>query len=355
MRKQKILFLDRDGTLIIEPDDKQVDSLEKFQLQPDVVPALIKLRDAGFAFVMVTNQDGYGTGSFPEHKFVQPQNLLLDIFRSQGITFESIRICPHLPKDNCDCRKPKLGLVLDYLREGNLDLEKSLVIGDRETDLQLAKNMGIQSILFGKDKAWLDIAYELMNQSRKAQIKRTTKETDILVKVDLDCPNQNVIQTGIGFFDHMLEQLAKHGGFSLQLNVKGDLHIDEHHTVEDVALALGQALRQALGDKLGINRYGFLLPMDESLAHIALDLSGRPYFTFEGKFDREKVGELPTELVPHFFRSLAESLAATLNIKVQGNNAHHMIESIFKGVGRALRMALNRDGGYELPTTKGSL
>lgn len=354
MRKRKILFLDRDGTLITEPQDQQVDSIDKFKLEPGVIPALLKLKQAGYELVMVTNQDGLGTGSFPQVSFAIVQNLLLEIFHSQGIDFSAVLVCPHFSQDNCECRKPKLGLVLDYLRKGELDLEQSTVIGDRETDVLLAETMGIRALRYGNGKTWSDIADELILKTRHASVKRVTKETDILAAVDLDQSGSIEISTGIGFFDHMLEQLAKHGGFCLQLKVNGDLHIDEHHTVEDSALALGQALQQALGDKLGVARYGFLLPMDEALTQVAIDLSGRPFFVFEGEFAREKVGELPTELVPHFFRSLAESLGATINIKVQGDNAHHMIESIFKGVGRALRSAFSKQG-HELPTTKGVL
>lgn len=354
MSKRKILFIDRDGTLIHEPADEQIDSLHKFQLEPAVIPALLKLQEFGFTLVMVTNQDGLGTSSFPQEHFEPPQQLLLDILQSQGIHFEAIHVCPHFTKDNCECRKPKLGLVLDYLRTGNLDLEHSYVIGDRQTDIELAKNMGIAAISYGQEMGWSAIVDYLTTQPRRAIVQRKTKETDINCEVNLDNSDKIQITTGIGFFDHMLEQLAKHGGFSLQLQVKGDLHIDEHHTVEDTAIALGQALQQALGDKLGIARYGFLLAMDEALAHVAIDLSGRAYFVFEGDFKREKVGELATELVPHFFRSLAESLGATIHIKVTGDNAHHMIEAMFKGVGRALRMAIQKQGN-ELPSTKGML
>jgi len=244
--------------------------------------------------------------------------------------------------------------VIDYLRKGTLDLERSYVIGDRKTDLELAENIGINGILYDGQKDWLIIAAEIINTPRTGHVHRVTKETDIKVEVNLDHHAPISINTGIGFFDHMLEQLAKHGGFSLILNVKGDLQIDEHHTVEDAALALGQALRLALGDKLGINRYGFLLPMDEAQTEVAIDLSGRSYFVFDGNFNREKVGELPTELVAHFFRSFAESLGMALHIKVTGENSHHMVESIYKGVGRALRQAVNQQG-YELPTTKGVL
>ncbi|QLH43250.1 MAG: bifunctional histidinol-phosphatase/imidazoleglycerol-phosphate dehydratase HisB [Coxiellaceae bacterium] len=354
MSKHKILFIDRDGTLIIEPPDQQIDSLEKLQLLPNVIPALRQLQQAGYRLVMVTNQDGLGTASFPEPSFTLPQTFLLNLFASQGIHFDAVHVCPHFAHDHCDCRKPKLGMLLNYLRESKFDPAHSYVIGDRDTDMQLANNLGVKAIKITAETDWLLIAHQLIAKDRSAYVQRKTNETDIQVGVNLDQTQPITITTGIGFFDHMLEQLAKHGGFSLQLQVAGDLHVDEHHTVEDTALALGQALRQALGDKLGIQRYGFCLPMDEAMANIALDLSGRPYFVFTGQFNREQVGGLATELVPHFFRSLAESLAATLHIQVQGENAHHMIESIFKAVGRALRQAFAKQG-HELPSTKGAL
>jgi imidazoleglycerol-phosphate dehydratase / histidinol-phosphatase len=351
---KKIIFVDRDGTLIDEPEDKQVDSLCKLKLKKNVIPALLMLREAGYSLVMVSNQDGLGTHSFEKKSFAGPHNLLMEIFKTQGIYFENVLICPHVESDGCPCRKPRLGLVMDYLREGKIDFEKSYVIGDRETDMQLAENMGVNAILYNNESDWLEIARELITLPRRYKLTRETSETNITVSVDLDRCNTINVTTGLGFFDHMLEQLAKHGGFGLELNVKGDLVIDEHHTVEDTALALGEALRRALGDKVGIHRYGFLLPMDESLATIAIDLSGRSFFVFEGKFAREKVGELPTELISHFFRSLSDSLGAAIHIKVSGENAHHMIESIFKGVGRALRQAIYKQGN-DLPTTKGVL
>jgi imidazoleglycerol-phosphate dehydratase / histidinol-phosphatase len=350
---KKILFLDRDGTLIQEPTDKQVDSLAKFRLEQDVIPALLKLKTAGYSFVMVSNQDGLGTPSFRQNDFDLPQQLLLHILESQGIQFDAILICPHVAGDHCACRKPKLGLVLPYLRHEQIDCHHSYVIGDRETDGQLAVNMGINSILYPQKK-WLTIAAELISMPRRARIERLTRETKIEVTVDLDQDKGIHIQTGIGFFDHMLEQLAKHGNFGLTLQVEGDLNVDEHHSVEDTALALGQALRKALGEKLGIKRYGFLLPMDEAATQVALDLSGRGFFVFTGEFKREYVGKLPTELIPHFFHSLADSLGAALHIHMSGKNTHHQIESIFKAVGRTLRQASQREG-YDLPTTKGIL
>ncbi len=350
---KKILFLDRDGTLIDEPEDNQVDQLQKLALKKNVIPALLKLQQAGYSLIMISNQDGLGTSNFPRENFLLPQNMLLNIFSSQGIYFKDILICPHIPTDYCDCRKPKIGLLIDYLKNNKIDFIKSYVIGDRETDVEFAKNIGIKSIFY-TDQDWLDIAKQLITAPRTAEIQRITNETKINIAVNLDQNNKIDIKTGLGFFDHMLEQLAKHAGFNLEINASGDLAIDEHHTVEDTAICLGQAIRQALGDKLGINRYGFLLPMDESSAEIALDLSGRGLFIFQGKFSREKIGDLPTELISHFFRSFAENLAATLHIKVQGENVHHMIESIFKGVGRSLAQAIKQKGN-ELPTTKGVL
>jgi imidazoleglycerol-phosphate dehydratase/histidinol-phosphatase len=358
MSGKRVLFIDRDGTLIEEPPDEQIDSLQKLRLLPGVIPALLSLRDAGYAFVMVSNQDGLGTASFPEATFREPHEFLRNLLASQGIRFEAELICPHFARDGCTCRKPKTGLLDPYLRDNPIDRASSYVIGDRETDLELARNLGVEGVLVGSKRGaganWAEIAARLIARERRTQIHRKTKETDIDVEVDLDRESPIQVSTGLGFFDHMLEQIAKHGGFSLQLTCRGDLHIDEHHTVEDCALALGTALKTALGDKRGIHRYGFLLPMDEALAQVAIDLSGRPYFVFEGTFGREQVGQLPTELVPHFFRSLAETLGAAINIKVSGENTHHMIEACFKAVGRALRQAF-RVTDTELPSTKGLL
>ncbi|NLG76470.1 MAG: bifunctional histidinol-phosphatase/imidazoleglycerol-phosphate dehydratase HisB [Xanthomonadaceae bacterium] len=355
MSGKKVLFIDRDGTIIVEPPDQQIDSLQKLELVPDVIPALLRLRDAGYVFVLVSNQDGLGSASFPEPSFKEPHTFLQSLLRSQGITFEREFICPHFSEDGCSCRKPKTGLLDEYLRTESIDKRASFVIGDRETDLELAKNIGVQGLRIGSDGLdWPRIADQLTRPRRVGRVSRKTKETDISIELDLDREGPIEVSTGIGFFDHMLEQIAKHGGFSLLLACKGDLHIDEHHTVEDCALALGQALRQALGDKRGINRYGFVLPMDEALVQVAIDLSGRPYFVFEGKFGRDQVGQLPTELVPHFFRSLAETLGASLNIQVTGENTHHMIEACFKGVGRTLRQAI-RISDTGLPSTKGVL
>jgi imidazoleglycerol-phosphate dehydratase / histidinol-phosphatase len=353
---KKILFIDRDGTLIAEPFDQQIDRLDKFALEPDCVPALLRLRDAGWTFVMVTNQDGLGTPSFREEEFKPFQKLLLDILASQGVAFEAVRVCPHTAADRCDCRKPKTGLVNDYLRATDWSRELSAVIGDRETDLQLGQNLGIRGLRYDRQTlGWAEIARLLVDAPRRATIVRNTKETRITVAVDLDTPAPAQLDTGIGFFDHMLEQIAKNAGIGLAISCDGDLEIDEHHTVEDVGIAFGTALKQALGDKRGVGRYGFVLPMDEAQAQVAIDLSGRAYFTFEGKFPREIVGELPTELVPHFFRSVSDALLATVQMSVKGENTHHMVETLFKGFGRALRPALARGAGSEIPSTKGVL
>jgi imidazoleglycerol-phosphate dehydratase/histidinol-phosphatase len=352
---KQVLFIDRDGTLIEEPADQQVDSINKIKLLPGVIPALLQLQTAGYELVVVSNQDGMGTASFPEANFLAAQNFMRELFASQGIRFAAEFFCPHFSKDNCDCRKPKTGLLTEYLKQ-NIDQQNSYVIGDRDTDMQLATNIGVQGIRIGNDPSltWAQIAARLGKRQRIAAVTRKTKETDINVVVNLDQETPVHIDTGLAFFDHMLEQIARHGGFALQLTCKGDLHIDEHHTIEDCALALGQALRTALGDKKGIGRYGFLLAMDESLAQVAIDLSGRAYFVWEGQFGRDQIGQLPTELVPHFFRSLSDTLAAAINIKVTGENTHHMIEACFKGVGRALRQAF-RIEGTELPSSKGVL
>jgi imidazoleglycerol-phosphate dehydratase/histidinol-phosphatase len=358
MSGARVLFVDRDGTLCEEPPDEQVDSLEKVRLLPGVIPALLELKRAGFVFVMVTNQDGLGTPSLPRDKFDHAHDFILRLFASQGIEFGAVFICPHYKHEGCTCRKPAIGLVRDYLLSNPLDKARSYMIGDRDTDLEFAGNLGIPGLRVlahgTAEETWPRIARRILGAARRGSVRRTTKETDVAVDLDLSRPGLCSISTGIGFFDHMLEQIAKHGGFSLNLSCRGDLQVDEHHTVEDCALALGSALREALGDKRGIARYGFLLAMDEAQAQIALDLSGRPYFVWEGAFNRDRVGALPTELVPHFFRSFAEALGAALHLSVRGENTHHMVEACFKGVGRSLRQAVRLEDD-DLPSTKGSL
>ncbi|HEY2396655.1 MAG TPA: bifunctional histidinol-phosphatase/imidazoleglycerol-phosphate dehydratase HisB [Rudaea sp.] len=389
---RKILFVDRDGTLIVEPPDQQIDSYAKLALVDGVIPALRRCVAAGYELVMVTNQDGLGTPTFPQADFDGPQNLLLQILRSQGIAFRDILIDRSFAHENVDTRKPGVGLARGYLVSDDWSRAASAVIGDRETDLQFAANLGVRGLRLGSEWTWDAIAHVLCDAPRAAAVERATKETCIRASVDLDRSGEATVATGIGFFDHMLEQIGKHGGFALTLTCAGDSHVDEHHIVEDCALALGEALRKALGDKRGIARYGWselsqdasrepslvrgagldipveslasnpgspsfidiLLPMDETLARAALDLSGRPYFVFDGTFPRERVGELPTELVPHFFRSLCETLGANLHLAVRGENAHHMVEACFKATARALRRALRREGDA-LPSTKGVL
>ena len=366
MSAPKILFVDRDGTLIIEPPDQQIDAYEKFRLVPGAIGALRRLVDAGYELVMVSNQDGLGTASFPEDTFVGPQRLLLDILAGEGIAFREILVDRSFAHEHLPTRKPGVGLVRHWLGDGALDRARSAVIGDRDSDLELAANMGLRGFRIDANLGWRDIAAALLDAPRRAHVERNTRETRIVVDVDLDAAPRGRAATGIGFFEHMLEQLGVHGGFALDLRCEGDLHVDEHHSVEDCAIAIGQALRIALGERRGIARYGFdrsdaqastiafALPMDESRAEVALDLSGRAWFVFEGTFPRDAVGALPSELVPHFFRSLADALGATLHLRVVGENAHHMIEACFKAVGRALRQAI-RVEGTQIPSSKGVL
>ncbi len=354
-----VLFVDRDGTLIREPADFQIDAYDKLALVDGVIPAMLRLRDAGYEFVMVTNQDGLGTDAFPQANFDGPHALMVQIFESQGIRFRDTLIDRSFPHENAPTRKPRLGLVQPLLRDRGIDWARSAMVGDRETDIEFAANLGIRgfklrSPQFGDGVDWAQIAHTLVDVPRTATVVRATKETKIEVEVDLDREADPEVKTGLGFYDHMLEQLGKHGGFALRLHCDGDLHIDEHHTVEDSALALGQALRQALGDKKGIGRYGFTLPMDEAQASATLDWSGRPYFVFDGEFRREKVGDLATELVPHVFRSLCETAGLNLHLSVRGDNDHHKIEACFKAVARALRQSIRREGDA-LPSTKGTL
>ncbi|HHE4678935.1 bifunctional histidinol-phosphatase/imidazoleglycerol-phosphate dehydratase HisB [Proteus mirabilis] len=353
---QKILFIDRDGTLITEPPtDHQVDSLNKLAFENGVIPALLNLQQAGYKLIMITNQDGLGTDRFPQADFEPPHNLMMQVFSSQGIVFDEVLICPHKPEDNCPCRKPETGLVTQYLVESALDKTNSYVIGDRQTDLQLAENMGINGLRYNANElSWSAISELLTKKDRYSHVERKTKETQIAIDIWLDREGESQISTGVGFFDHMLDQIATHGGFRMNINVQGDLVIDDHHTVEDTGLALGEALREALGNKRGIARFGFTLPMDECLASCALDISGRPHLEYKAEFKYQRVGDLSTEMIEHFFRSLSYTMGCTLHLKSKGKNDHHKAESLFKVFGRTLRQAIRVEGNT-LPSSKGVL
>lgn len=376
--KKKVIFLDRDGTLIVEPPhDFQVDSLEKLEFLPGVIRNLYLLQqELDVEWAIITNQDGLGTDSFPEHTFWPAHDKMMEILVGEGIRFEEVFIDRTFKRENAPTRKPGTGLLGKYL-SGEYDLENSWVIGDRPSDIQLAKNLGGRGILIGKSADEQDDAYEISDslalkadnwdeirkflvgelKGRRASIQRDTRETRVGVKLDLDGKGLMNINTGIGFFDHLLDQLAKHAGIDLEVRVSGDLHIDEHHTIEDTGLALGQAFREALGDKRGIERYGFFnLAMDEALARVALDFSGRPYLVFKAEFGRERVGDMPVEMVEHFFRSFSDMSGCTLNLDIEGKNAHHQIEAAFKGFARAIRQAISKvPGNNEIPSTKGIL
>ena len=380
---KKVLFIDRDGTLVIEPPvDYQLDSFEKLEFYPKVFRNLQFIREKlDFEFVMVTNQDGLGTDSFPEDTFWPVHNLVMKTFANEGITFDEVCIDRSFPEDNAPTRKPRTGMLTKYLNNPEYDLAGSFVIGDRYTDVQLAQNLGCKAILLQPDKSslieidrgenksqslkdvcalattdWNRVAEFLFAGERKAEVKRTTKETDIYISMDLDGSGKTNIATGLGFFDHMLEQIGKHGGIDLTIQVKGDLQVDEHHTIEDTALALGECLKKALGDKRGIERYGYSLPMDDCLCQVALDFGGRPWLVWDTEFHREKVGDMPTEMFLHFFKSLSDTALMNLNIKAEGTNEHHKIEGIFKALARSLKMAVRRDiYRYEIPSSKGCL
>lgn len=372
--KKKVLFIDRDGTLVIEPPvDYQLDAFEKLEFYPKVFRNLHFIRQKlNFEFVMVTNQDGLGTDSFPEDTFWPVHNLMLKSFENEGIVFDDICIDRSFPEDNAPTRKPRTGMLTRYLNNPEYDLTGSFVIGDRATDVELARNLGCKAILLQPDRSslteelketcvlattdWDRIAEFLFAGERTAEVRRTTNETDIYIRLDLDGNGTCDIHTGLGFFDHMLEQISKHGGIDLTIQVKGDLQVDEHHTIEDTAIALGDCIRQALGDKRGIERYGFCLPMDDCLCSVALDFGGRPWLVWNADFHREKIGDMPTEMFLHFFKSLSDSARMNLNIKAEGQNEHHKIEGIFKALARSLKMAVRRDVyHYEVPSSKGML
>lgn len=355
--KKKILFIDRDGTLIAEPADEQIDSFDKLKFIPGVFKNLGFIRSKlDFEFVMVSNQDGLGTSSFPEETFWPVHNFILQTLEGEGITFDDMLIDRHFPEDNSPMRKPGVGMLDKYIDNPDYDIEGSYVIGDRKTDRQLAENLGCKALILSDTCSWDKIAELLFAGERTSEVKRTTKETDIYVKLNLDGIGKCDISTGLGFFDHMLEQIGKHGMIDLSIKVNGDLNVDEHHTIEDTAIALGDCISQALGDKRGIERYGYALPMDDCLCSVALDFGGRPWLVWDAEFKREKIGEMPTEMFLHFFKSLSDSAKMNLNIKAEGTNEHHKIEGIFKALARSLKMAVKRDiYHYELPSTKGIL
>ena len=371
---KKILFIDRDGTLVIEPPvDYQLDSFEKLEFYPKAMRNLSFIRSKlDFEFVMVTNQDGLGTSSFPEDTFWPVHNLVMRTLAGEGITFDDVCIDRSFPEDNAPTRKPRTGMLAKYLNNPEYDLTGSFVIGDRPTDVELAKNLGCRAILLQEDKSvlspeleavcalatknWDRVADFLFAGERRAEVHRVTHETDVYVSLDLDGTSRCDIHTGLGFFDHMLEQIGKHGGIDLTIRVKGDLHVDEHHTIEDTSLALGECLYKALGDKRGIERYGYSLPMDDCLCQVCLDFGGRPWLVWQADFQRERIGEMPTEMFLHFFKSLSDAAKMNLHVKAEGANEHHKIEGIFKALARALKMAVRRDiYHYELPSSKGML
>ena len=375
---KKVLFLDRDGTLTIEPGDYQVDAFEKLVFYPEVFRYLSSIvRELDYELVMVTNQDGLGTESFPEEEFWPYQNHLVNSFKNEGVIFSEIFIDRTFPHEKADTRKPGVGMLKGYINNPKFDLSASFVIGDRLTDMQLAKNLGAKGIFIDnnidlgadevtdsalddtivlKTKSWVAIYNMLLLNERAVKLERNTKETTISIDLNLDGSGKSQIDTGIAFFDHMLDQIARHGGVDLNIKTKGDLKVDEHHTIEDTAIALGESFAQALGDKKGTERYGFTLPMDDSLAQVALDFGGRSWLVWEAEFTREMVGQMPTEMFYHFFKSFADGAKANINIKAEGVNEHHKIESIFKAFAKAIKMALKRDTNKMiLPSTKGKL
>ena len=351
---KKAIFVDRDGTLLREPADEQIDSLEKVEFVPGAISGLKALTGLGYELVMASNQDGLGTPAFPEDSFWPAQNLLLKTLEGEGVRFDDILIDPSFPEEDSPNRKPRTGMFGKYL-DGSYDLSASWVIGDRETDLELARNLGAKGLQLGQ-MSWADIVETIRSSERSAVVERKTAETDIALRMDLDGKGPSSVDTGLKFLDHMLCQLVTHGGISLQLHCKGDLEVDEHHTVEDVGIALGEALRQALGNKRGIDRYGFALPMDESRALVLLDFGGRSELVWDVQFTREYIGDVPTEMFPHFFKSLTNAMQANLYVQARGENNHHLAEAVFKAFARCLRQAVRRNVfTYDLPSSKGLL
>ncbi len=350
---KKILFIDRDGTILKEPEDEQIDSFQKFQFVPGAIGALSFIAaHTDYQFVLVSNQDGLGTDSYPESDFWPTHNLMLDILKGEGIEFAAQHIDRSFPEDNLPTRKPGTAMLAQYINDAEVDMSDCYVIGDRENDRLLAQNLGCRYLF----PDWEKVREIVLAGSRVAEVRRTTKETDIYIRVGLDGNGESNISTGLGFFDHMLEQIAKHGNIDLTVTCNGDLHVDEHHTIEDTALALGTCLLKALGDKRGIERYGFALPMDDCLCQVALDFGGRPWLVWNAEFRREKIGEMPTEMFLHFFKSLSDAAHMNLNIKAEGSNEHHKIEGIFKAFARTLKMAVKRDvEHFNLPSSKGVL
>ncbi|ACC98271.1 Histidinol phosphatase [Elusimicrobium minutum Pei191] len=357
MKNKKTLFIDRDGTLIFEPiATKQINSLDEMFFTKGVISALKRFKQAGYSLVIVTNQDALGTPENPRKVYENINNKMFAIFASEDIFFNAVLECPHNKTDGCACRKPKTKLGVNYIKNNPVDLENSYMIGDRDTDVEFGENLGIKSFKLTKKLGWAEIAGEILDKPRKAQVIRKTKETNIKLNLNLDGKGQTKSNTGIEFFDHCLDQLGKHGGFDLQIKCKGDLCVDEHHTVEDTALALGQAFKTALGDKRGIERYAWerILVMDDAKVEISIDISNRPYLVFKGKFDREYAGKMPTELVEHFFESFVSASGINMNIKIEGKNTHHKIEACFKAFARVLRDAV-KITGTKVSSTKGIL
>ena len=361
---KKVLFIDRDGTIITEPEDEQVDSIEKFRFNPGAITGLARIAlETDFELVMVTNQDGLGTPSFPEDTFWPSHNKMLQILKDEGVQFAEIFIDRTFPGDNASTRKPGTAMIMKYLAKG-VDLENSYVIGDRLTDIELARNIGCKAIFFSKKKCtgavfsttdWNEIYKYLKAKPRTASVNRKTKETDIRVDLNIDGTGKSTISTGIGFFDHMLEQIAHHGSFDLTIDARGDTGVDTHHLVEDLAICLGEAFFAALGSKKGIERYSFVLPMDDCLAQVAIDLGGRPWLVWEAEFKNLTIGEMPVEMFFHFFKSFSDNARCNLNIRAEGSNEHHKIEAIFKAFARALKSAVKKSDSFGLPSTKGKL